>query len=227
MNEIKIEEIKRNMFTEFEHMPILNYHYCVELDAELSQFINYSMNICFPCAELNLNAISEIKEEIKLMLITVCACKNPSTIRFILSKYPDVRNKIVSSNFSPLHSCVSPTDRENRQKIIELLHYAGAKMKIKDDEKNLTALNYTAFRNKPLCAEALLKCDANIDMTEVNSATILHGAAFQGNIEISKVLLEVKANPTTEYNHGNTPISLTSRRDHQKLYNLFEEYSYQ
>jgi tetratricopeptide (TPR) repeat protein len=140
-----------------------------------------------------------------------CAMGIPSEVRRLLMKNPDVDSTNWSSGFTPLLVCVSGTDGSNRQEIIELLHAAGALMNFKDSEKGLTPLQYTALRNKPLCAKTLLKCGADVHIKDINGATALHGAVYHRNVEVLKVLLEGGADPNMKDNFGNTPVSLSTQ----------------
>jgi ankyrin repeat protein len=158
------------------------------------------------------------------LLYDACAGGDLFMVRQALTKNPDVNScRGWLSGFTPLHVCVSGTDQSERQEIIQLLHAAGADLEAKDLEKKLTPLHYTALRNKPLCAKALLQCGANVHAVEVNGATALHGAAFHGNVEVAKVLLDGGADPMMKDRWGNTPASLAYSQGHTDLQQLFAD----
>lgn len=151
---------------------------------------------------------SLFKSNLAESLHEACAMGNPSEVQRLLRKNPDVNSTDWPSGFTPLHVCVSGTDSSNRQKIIELLKKSGADLNMKDQEKGLTPLHFVALRNKPLCAKTLIKCGADVNMTEGNGATALHGAIYHGNIEIAKILIASGADLLAIDNYGNTPVSI-------------------
>jgi len=155
-------------------------------------------------------------------LYDACAVGDLLEVKKALANKPDVNAQTHASGFTPLHVCVSGNHRhEERQEIIRLLCRAGAKLEQKDEEKGLTPLHYTSLRNKPLLAEVLLQCGADIHAIEGNGATPLHGAAFHGNIEVAKVLLDHGADPNRADHHGYTPKSLAQDNKHEELVTLF------
>jgi ankyrin repeat protein len=132
-------------------------------------------------------------------------------------KPQDINSREWASGFTPLHVCVSGTDSVDRQEIIKLLHAAGADINCKDLEKGLAPLHYTALRNKPLCMKTLISLGADLHITEVNGATALHGAAYHGNLDAVKVLMEAGADPNKQDNFGNTPLSLAQRTNNASI----------
>jgi uncharacterized protein len=156
---------------------------------------------------------SLFKSNLTESLHEACAMGNPSEVRRLLKKNPDVNSSNWPSGFTPLHVCVSGKDSSNRQRIIGLLKNSGADMNVKDSEKGLTPLHYVALRNKPLCATTLIKCGADVNMTEANGATALHGAIYHGNIEVAKLILASGADLIAEDNFGNTPVSIANDRN--------------
>ena len=167
--------------------------------------------------EKEIGKMNEQTEE----LYDACAEGDPDRVKESLTRGGDVNSNEFDSGFTPLHVCVSGIHRqEARQEVIQLLHRAGAKLDIRDAEKGLTPLHYTALRNKPLCAKALIECGADVHAIEANGATALHGAAYHGNLEVARVLLEGGANPTLEDRRGNTPMSLARMRGHTRLTEL-------
>jgi ankyrin repeat protein len=156
---------------------------------------------------------SLFKSNLTESLHEACAMGNPSEVQRLLRKNPNVNSSDWPSGFTPLHVCVSGTDSSNRQKIIELLKKSGADLNVKDSEKGLTPLHFAALRNKPLCAKTLIKCGADVNVTEGNGATALHGAIYYGNIEVAKLLLVGGADPIAVDNFGNTPVSIANDRN--------------
>lgn len=151
---------------------------------------------------------SLFKSNLPGTLHEACARGNPSEVKRLLRKNPDVNSTDWPSGFTPLHVCVSGTDSSERQEIIRLLNKSGADLNAKDFEKGLTPLQFAALRSKPLCAKTLIDCGADVNMTEGNGATALHGAVYHGNIEVARLLLAGGANPMAVDNYGNTPVSI-------------------
>ncbi|MFZ4455975.1 MAG: ankyrin repeat domain-containing protein [Bacteroidales bacterium] len=142
---------------------------------------------------------------------------------FLLTK-PDVNERTQPNGFTALHLNVSGVliDTQERQRIIKLLHNAGADLEAKTFDKGLTPLQLAAMRGKPLCAKTLIDCGADVNAVEGNGATALHGAAFYGDEDIVKVLLEAGADPLFPDKHGNTPLSLARDKGHEKVYELLQ-----
>jgi len=151
------------------------------------------------------------------------ASGNPDLVLTALDEKTNVNVAQGPSGFTPLLHAVAGTDSSERQKIVEMLHAAGADLEQKDTEKGLTPLHYTALRNKPLIMEALLKCGANVHATEANGATALHGAVFHGNLEVCRLLLKAGANPMLPDKHGYTPVFLAERGGHAEILALLRK----
>lgn len=139
------------------------------------------------------------------------ASGNAEAVREALAEHPDLNVTGGPSGFTALLFAVAGTDSKDRQTIVEMLHAAGADLEKKDLEKGLTPLHYTGLRNKPLIMQALLKCGAKVNATEVNGATALHGAVFHGNLEVCKILVQAGADPMLVDKHGYTPMFLAER----------------
>ncbi|MFZ4802180.1 MAG: ankyrin repeat domain-containing protein [Chlorobium sp.] len=131
-----------------------------------------------------------------------------ASVRDVLGQKPDVNARTQPNGFTPLHTGVSGTDSQERKEIVKLLYAAGADLELKTYDKNLTPLQLAAMRGKPMCVDALLQCGANVHAVEGNGATALHGAAFNGFIEVSNLLLRAGADPRCTDKHGNSPITL-------------------
>ncbi len=157
------------------------------------------------------------ESDIPESLHEACAMGIPSIVRQVLMKPHDVNSRGWASGFTPLHVCISGTDSVDRQEIIKLLHAAGADINIKDTEKGLTPLQYTALRNKPLCMKTLISYGADLNITEANGATALHGAVYHGNLESVKILMEAGADPNKQDNFGNTPLSLAKKTNNTSI----------
>ena len=80
------------------------------------------------------------------------AMGSPELARRALAEHPDVDEADGPSGFTALLFAVAGTDSAERQKIVELLHAAGADLEKKDTEKGLTPLHYAGLRNKPRLA---------------------------------------------------------------------------
>ena len=148
------------------------------------------------------------------------ASGDPDAVRSALLAKPDVNARTAPNGFTPLHMCISGTDSKNRQEIIVLLHAAGADLEAKTYDKGITSLQLASMRDKPLCIVSLITCGANVHAIEGNGATALHGAAFYGYAEVSKLLLAAGANPKLADKLGNSPISLAKSQGHEQVYDI-------
>ena len=72
----------------------------------------------------------------------------------------------------------------------------------------ITALHLSAIENKYKCAEVLIDCGADIEMTDPHGWTPLHAAAFAGNIKCVKALCNKGANICATTNNGETVFDL-------------------
>jgi ankyrin repeat protein len=165
----------------------------------------------------------EVNNMMTIIHMLVSAGKADAVEQFLLTN-PNVNERTEPNGFTALHLNVSGTlvDTWDRQKIIKLLHNAGADLEAKTYDKGLTPLQLAAMRGKPLCAKALIDCGADVSAVEGNSATALHGAAYYGYEEIAKALLEAGADPLFPDKHGNTPLSLARDEGHMKVYELLQ-----
>jgi hypothetical protein len=150
-------------------------------------------------------------------LHTAVATGDVETVRTLLVEKPDVNGRTEPNGYTPMHICVLGTDGPNRQKIIELLHSQGADLEARIPENGLTALQYAAMRNRPLCLSALIRCGADIHATEGNKATALHGAAYFGHVEVARILVDAGADPERVDANGLTPVSLSRARGHEQI----------
>jgi uncharacterized protein len=141
---------------------------------------------------------------------------SPEMVRAALLEKTDVNAKTSPNGFTPLHLCVSGTDSSDRQEIIKLLLDAGADLEAKT-HAGVTPLMLAGMRGKPLCAATMISCGANVHETECNNATALHAAAYNGHIEIARLLLQAGANPQHADKMGNTPVSLAQRTGNTQM----------
>lgn len=148
------------------------------------------------------------------------ASSNPEVVRVALLEKPDVNARSDPNGFTPLHMCVTGTDSSDRQEIIALLHAAGADLESKTYGNELTPLILASIRNKPMCVLTLIRCGANVHAIECNGATALHGAAYYGYVEVTKVLLEARADPELADKHSKTPISLALDKGNTQIHEL-------
>ena len=99
------------------------------------------------------NSGAEVRSRARVSLGFAAASGNPDLVEAALAEKPDVNMAEGPSGFTPMLSAVAGTDGVSRQKIIRLLHAAGADIEKKDTEKGLTPLHYAALRSKPLIME--------------------------------------------------------------------------
>ena len=106
------------------------------------------------------------------------------------------------------------------KKVIELQKTEPAQSKFdlnfKDTPQHngVAALHYAAFNGYFDYLKLLLEQGAEVDVTDLESATPLHHAAFSGHIECVKALLDAGANPDHRDSEGCTPLHKASQCFH-------------
>lgn len=86
--------------------------------------------------------------------------------------------------------------------------------KIRDLNKvyanGISALHLAAIENRPKCAEVLLDCGADVEITDPHGWTPLHAAAFAGNIKCVKVLCNKGADICATTSNGETVFDIAA-----------------
>lgn len=138
------------------------------------------------------------------ILHTVASYGDKELLEKALARNPDINAATTENGFTPMHKAAV----FDKADAIILLAEAGASMEIKTKDKGLTPLQLATMRNKQKSVFALISAGADVHAVEGNKATALHGAAFNGNLDIVKILVEAGADPMLPDRHGNTPLSL-------------------
>lgn len=139
----------------------------------------------------------------------------------IFQRNPNVNIKTRENGFTPLHKAAS----FGQSLSIRLLAEAGAELEIKTTDKGLTPLLLACMRGHADAVEALIEVGSNVNATDMNEATALHGAAFYDYLEIAKLLLVAGADPYAPDKQGNTPLSLARDKGFNDVYNLLESFN--
>ncbi len=108
--------------------------------------------------------------------------------------------------------------------MVELLLSLGANPNAEDDYE-FTALKYAVFSGKPDVVRALVAKGANVNKASKKTnagETALHAAIDRGNIEMVKVLLDLKANPNARKADGTTPLKQAKNGDQDDVVKLLK-----
>ena len=82
-----------------------------------------------------------------------------------------------------------------------------------------------SIREQPNLKLVKLLIDHGADVNRhdgLEKETPLHYAAKYGNVELAKLLLKAKADPTAKEFHGKTPLELAKERNHHDVVKLLE-----
>lgn len=101
----------------------------------------------------------------------------------------------------------------------------GAKVNTSNNNK-ISPLHWGVEYNNVEIVKLLLKNGADINARDAINETPLHWAAWTGNYDSAKWLLKYGANPRAGNNTGVTPIELSKRQEHDKLYRLLMKKRY-
>src|SRR5262249_44467258 len=92
-------------------------------------------------------------------------------------------------------------------------------------EGETSPLVWAVWREQPNLKLVKLLIDRGADVNRHDGRekeTPLHYAARYGNVELAKLLLEAKADPTAKEFHEKTPLDLAKERKHQDIVKLLE-----
>jgi ankyrin repeat protein len=134
---------------------------------------------------------------------------NVKVVRLLLAKNANIEAEMKKGQTTPLHLAATSGD----ELIIEALLEKKAKLNAKDGDGN-TALHLAAQQPQDLeTAVKILLEDSDIETTNgINDRTTLHLAVRNGNVKVTKLLLE-EAKPKLERKdkHGFTALHLAAR----------------
>jgi ankyrin repeat protein len=81
-----------------------------------------------------------------------------------------------------------------------------------------SALHFAVRRNHPEIAKLLIEKGAIVDIRDVNDLTLPHNAAWNGNLEMVRLLVESGANIRAISDDGRTPLSCAqNNRQHDTV----------
>lgn len=117
---------------------------------------------------------------------------------------------------------VSGADVENslsagvpkEQKVVKLLLEAGAKMPTDAEEAECASLQASMIEESETGDQILEDVDIQLNEVDVNGRTLLHTAAYEGNLDLVNLLISKGANVEAVDRNGQTPLNLASRQGH-------------
>ena len=131
--------------------------------------------------------------------------------RLLLERGADV-NARRKDSLTSLHEAAF----KGRVEIVQVLFDHGADAKL-ETEPGVTALHmvslgeYDSQEQGASTARLLLERGVDVNARKKDSLTSLHEAAFRGNVEVARVLLDYDANANLETDYGETALHMVSR----------------
>jgi ankyrin repeat protein len=122
------------------------------------------------------------------------------------------------------HYCFHDAVKISKFEMAKLILSLGFDVKIKG-EKQMDALHIACSSVTPLSlVEEILRKGADINGIDEKGFTALHHAAYTGNYEIAKLLLESGANPALKDNSQQTPANIAGQIREKELASLIRSY---
>ena len=132
----------------------------------------------------------------------------------LLDMHPSLANARIRGDATLLNEQVW----ENRQKVDMQ----------PDDERDSTALHYTAFHGNVDLARLLIEHGADVNALAYENnhewTTPVVLAAWEGGIDVLRLLLENGANPNSKSSNGVTPLSTATRHKKQERVDLLRQH---
>jgi ankyrin repeat protein len=154
------------------------------------------------------------KQETKDELFSAARKGDFTTVKYMLEKYPDMKNAKVTGGWTLLHVAY------NSAEMVEYLIKNGADIKARSDG-GWTPLHNQAYRGHLPSVELLLDHGADIEAKTSFCHTPLLSSIRWDRIEVTKFLIDKGANvnPTTEL--GRTPLIISAIEGNPELARLF------
>jgi hypothetical protein len=138
----------------------------------------------------------------------------------IIIKHPQQVNTTGGYYVSPLGAALS----RGHLKIAQLLYEHGAEVDVQG-KGNRTPLIAASISGYLEIVQWLLSCGANLTVRDdVSGLTPLHAAAIWGRVEVSRLLLQYKADIHAHDKHGQTPLHGATRCNHVNVARLLLEH---
>ncbi|NIO48660.1 MAG: hypothetical protein GTN73_04365 [Candidatus Aminicenantes bacterium] len=137
-----------------------------------------------------------------------------TTVKYMLEKYPDMKNAKETGGWTLLHVAY------NNRELVEYLIQNGADIKARSDGQ-WTPLHSQAYKGNLEAVELLLEHGADIEAITSFGHTPLLSSIRWDRIEVTKFLIDKGANvnPTTEL--GRTPLIISAIEGNPQLARLF------
>ncbi len=154
------------------------------------------------------------RQKIKDELFAAARKGDFTTVKYMLEKYPDMKNAKDTGGWTLLHVAF------NSRELVEYLIQNGADIKARSDSQ-WTPLHNQAYRGHLDSVELLLQHGADIEAKTSFGHTPLLSSIRWDRIEVTKFLIDKGANinPTTEL--GRTPLIISAVEGNPELARLF------
>jgi ankyrin repeat protein len=130
-----------------------------------------------------------------------------SIVALLIEKGAKVSTKD-TREMTPINSAAAAGNIE----IVEIL--VKAKANLESETYGLTPLAFAIAAKKPELVKRLVELGANVNhASKMNGQTALMGAILQGDAEMVRLLLSLKANPNAKMKDGSTPMSMAKNGD--------------
>jgi uncharacterized protein len=157
----------------------------------------------------------------QLDVFEACALGRLDRVAELVSLQPDLVNSYNVDGFQPLGlACFF-----GRENIITTLLSAGAQVNSPSrNDLRVSPLHSAVASQNLAIAERLLAAGAAVDARQAGGFTPLHGAAFNGQLEMVKLLLDNGADPRTLNDQGQSSLDIARERGHVSVGEFLQIY---
>ena len=107
---------------------------------------------------------------------------------------------------SPLHDELCTAAKTGNTEAVRKHLTAGADVNARDSKFGVTPLSWAAFVGEVGIAELLIQSGADVNATNRDRGTALHGAAFFGKVEVAELLIGKGADTNARHESGDIPL---------------------
>ena len=107
---------------------------------------------------------------------------------------------------SPLHDGLCTAAKTGNTEAVRKHLTAGADVNARDSKFGVTPLSWAAFVGEVGIAELLIQSGADVNATNRDRGTALHGAAFFGQVEVAELLIGKGADTNARHESGDIPL---------------------
>lgn len=135
----------------------------------------------------------------------IAAGHGDDTLLRVLLEEGANKDAVTTDGFSALHCAAA----KGALPCVALLLEIGVDANLKSGgPESRTPLHAAAVRGDPDIVGELLRCGAQVDVTDSDLTTALHIAAANGNLEVARCVIEAGANVNVTNVEGDTPLHL-------------------